>query len=233
MKYVKNILVLGYLFGFINTANSQDIKPRSCHYYLQEANKLEFQELLDAQVILDSVTIAPAYLDSATKYLNKEGSEKYLEIKMQILSNYFNDYLYLQHVIHKENVYVLFFSLAGFDDMSWDIVKFTKENYQVHERFRDFNGVDEKSFKHILSNYDEGPKNDENVRIFIINNYLVMERENLYHSLYDLTSSTVLVNEESPWHAASPANYDEKELDEWIRINLHEKINEIINKKRD
>ena len=45
---------------------------------------------------------------------------------------------------------------------------------------------DYKVLTKLFWNYDEGPKNIENINIFIKNDYLVLERGNLYHSLYDL-----------------------------------------------
>lgn len=82
------------------------------------------------------------------------------------------------------------------------------------------------SIEKILFNYDEGEKNTENIRIFIKNNYLIMERGNLYHALYDLKNQKVLINEESPWHQAEG---DGKEaLNKWIKENLHDKIEKII-----
>lgn len=220
-----------FLLGITHTIASQVIKPRTTDYYLNTAAAIELQELIEAKVIIDSTTIAPKYLDSDTQYLNKKGSKKLLDIRIKVLSTYFNDYLYLQHVIYKKDVYALFFSLAGFDDMSWDIIKFPIEKWQAYERLSDFYGYDNKAFKHILGNYDEGPKNDKDVRLFVIKDYLVMERDSLYHSLYDLNTGTVIINEVSPWHEASPKN--EEELDEWIRVNLHDKIKNMIQQERD
>ncbi|MGB3468906.1 MAG: hypothetical protein WBA74_26715 [Cyclobacteriaceae bacterium] len=54
-----------------------------------------------------------------------------------------------------------------------------------------------------------------------------MERGNLYHSLYDLKNQKVLINEESPWHQAEANGKDE--LNKWIKENLHDKIERIIN----
>ena len=55
-----------------------------------------------------------------------------------------------------------------------------------------------------------------------------MERGNLYHSLYDLKSEKIIFNEESPWTSCKAKN--KEEMNKWIKENLHDKIEKIINK---
>lgn len=117
--------------------------------------------------------------------------------------------------------------MAGYDDMQWDIIKMPKNNWNGKERLSIETVEKDDLLEKILFNYDEGAKNIENIRLFIKDDYLIMERGNLYHSLYDLKNQKIIINEESPWHQAKE---DGKErLNKWIKENLHDKIAEIIN----
>ena len=55
-----------------------------------------------------------------------------------------------------------------------------------------------------------------------------MERGNLYHSLYDLKNNRLIINNESPWTSCMAK--DKEGMNKWIKENLHNKIEEIINK---
>ncbi len=68
----------------------------------------------------------------------------------------------------------------------------------------------------------------DSAHIFVKNNYLVLERGGLYHTLYDLTEKKIIYNEESPWHTANTPK-DRKHMNKWIRVNLHDKIEAVIN----
>lgn len=57
-----------------------------------------------------------------------------------------------------------------------------------------------------------------------------MERSNLYHSLYDLRTNELLINEESPWHSANTDNIEI--MNKWIKDNIHSKIEQKINTNR-
>ena len=141
--------------------------------------------------------------------------------------SFFKDYLYQQKVEYNNDYYILYFTMAGFDDMQWDIIKMQKNKWNGKERLSREKVEKDKTIVPILFNYDEGAKNTENIRIFIKDDYLIMERGNLYHSLFDLKNQKVLINEESPWHQAEG---DGKEgLNKWIKENLHDKIEKIIN----
>ena len=144
--------------------------------------------------------------------------------------SFFKDYLFQQKIDYNNDVYVLYFTMAGFDDMQWDIIKWKKENWNGKERLNREKIKKDKSIEKILWNYDEGAKNTENIRMFIQNDYLIMERGNLFHSLYDLKSEKVILNEESPWFASNSNN--KEKMNEWIKENLHNKIEKIINEKR-
>ena len=55
-----------------------------------------------------------------------------------------------------------------------------------------------------------------------------MERSGLYYSLYDLKANKLLINDESPWNSAE--DNSEEGLQNWIKENLHNKIQKIIEK---
>ncbi|MBN2425592.1 MAG: hypothetical protein JXR46_14675 [Calditrichaceae bacterium] len=185
------------------------------------------EELIKQEILIDSLTITPKYKDSLSNGLNQEGFMKYADIKANIYMSFFKDYLYQQKVEYNNDFYILYFTMAGFDDMQWDIIKIPKSKWNGKERLSREKVEKSSSIEHILFNYDEGAKNTENIRIFIKKDYLIMERGNLYHSLYDLKNQKVLINEESPWHQAEG---DGKEgLNKWIKENLHDRIEKIIN----
>ena len=146
----------------------------------------------------------------------------------------YKNYVYQQHLEYLDEVYVLYFNLAGYDDTSWQILKWKKEDWdrsdKISVQYLEDCKLQEKSnapdisckFTSIAFNYDEGPKNLEYPHIFIKNKFLVFERGGLYHTLYDLKTHRLLYNEESPLHASN-AN-DKKEMNIWIKKNLHDKI---------
>ncbi len=57
-----------------------------------------------------------------------------------------------------------------------------------------------------------------------------MERSGLYHSLYDLRTNELIINDESPWHSANADNLEN--MNNWIKENLHSKIEQKINASR-
>ena len=225
------ILSIIFLLLLTLTCNAQKaaLEYRSIDYYFEQIADLELEKLLEEKVLLDSNTIAEAYLDKETNKLNKEGFHKYADIKMNIYLSFFKDYLYQQHLEYDDNVFVLYFTMAGYDDMEWNVVKWDKQAWNNEDRLEREKLKNDGSLTKIIFNYDEGPKNLENIRIFIKNDYLVLERGNLYHSVYDLKADSLLINEESPWHVAS--GQGKEEMNEWIKTNLHDKIEKILGEK--
>jgi len=211
-------------------SQNQELEYRSVEFYFDQIAELEVNELIEQNVLIDSLTIADKYLDKETEGLNKEGSMKYMEVRMKVYQSFFKDYLYQQHLEYNDNVYVLYFTIAGFDDIEWDIVKWKKSDWKNDDKLSPDKLKSDSSSTKIFWNYDEGPKNMENIRLFIENDYLVFERGNLYHSLYDLKTDSLLFNEESPWHASN--GEDKDKMNEWIKTNLHDKIEEKLNEKR-
>ncbi|MBK7243523.1 MAG: hypothetical protein IPH98_06630 [Saprospiraceae bacterium] len=156
---------------------------------------------------------------------------KYAEIKGDIYLKYYKYYLFLQSINFKDDIYVLYFSVAGFDDVEFQIVKWKKQDWLKSDKLsKDIVDQPNQKFQKVAFNYDEGPKNLKNVRMFVKNDYLVMERSGLYHSLYDLRKNELLVNDESPWHSASADNLET--MNKWIKDNIHSKIEEKINASR-
>jgi len=223
-------IIIGLLSILTLSCQSQELEYRSVEYYFEQVAELELNGLIEQGILIDSTTIADKYLDKETKGLNEEGFMKYGEIKMDVYMSFFKDYLYQQHIEYGDNVYVLYFTIAGFDDVEWDIVKWNKSDWQNDDKLGRDKLKSDTSLTKIFWNYDEGPKNMENIRLFVENDYLVFERGNLYHSLYDLKVDSLLLNEESPWHASN--GEDKDKMNEWIKTNLHDKIVEKLNGKR-
>ena len=220
IKFIFSVLILLSNFGFAQTERKIPIEK-----YFNAVDSLEYSRLKKQGIITKQGSIASEYQDKETKRLNSKGFEKYAEIKAEVYMDFFKNLLLLQTLNYKNDVYALYFSVAGFDDVEFQILKWKKENW------KDFETVDKRivdntnqNFEKIAFNYDEGPKNLDNVRIFIQNDYLVMERSGLFHSLYDLKANKLLINEESPWHSA--VDNSEEGMYKWIKENLHDKIEE-------
>jgi len=204
---------------------------RTLEYYFQIVDSLELVEMKKVGVITDNDSIADQYLDKTTQTLNEKGFMKYGEVKVDIYLKIYRDYLFLQSINFKDDIYVLYFSVAGFDDVEFQIVKWKKQDWLKSDKLsKDIVDKPNQNFQKIAFNYDEGPKNLENVRIFVKNDYLIMERSGLYHSLYDLRKNELVINDESPWHSASADNL--VTMNKWIKDNIHTKIEEKINASR-
>jgi hypothetical protein len=210
---------------------AQTQSTRTLQYNFQIVDSLELVEMKRAGVITEKNSIADQYFDKTTKRLNEKGFMKYAEVKGDIYLKYYKDYLFLQSINFKDDIYVLYFSVAGFDDVEFQIVKWKKQDWHESDKLsKDIIDKSKQKFQKVAFNYDEGPKNLENVKIFVKNDYLVMERSGLYHSLYDLQTNELIINEESPWHSANADNLEN--MNNWIKKNLHSKIEQKINASR-
>lgn len=210
---------------------AQSDSTRTLEYYFQIVDSLELVEMKRAGVITDKDSVADQYFDKTTQRLNEKGFMKYAEIKSDIYLKYYKDYLFLQSINFKDDIYVLYFSVAGFDDVEFQIVKWKKQDWHKSDKLsKDIIDKPNQKFQKVAFNYDEGPKNLENVKIFVKNDYLVMERSGLYHSLYDLRTNELIINDESPWHSANADNIEN--MNNWIKENLHSKIEQKINASR-
>ncbi len=133
--------------------------------------------------------------------------------------------------------FVLLTDISGFDDRAWYVYQLplgaalTKEMKSGHDK----TGV-------LFWNYSEAGDHYDNSRIEILKDrYLVFSRGGLNHSLYDLQTRQVLVNDESPWHSFidseqfnkhgenPPPGMKGRGMDAWVRSNLHLKIERIVN----
>ncbi len=220
------IIVVLAILSLSCKSQNQELENRSVDFYFNQIAELEYNELVKQKVLIDSLTIAEEYLDEATEGLNEEGYKKYVDIKMNIYRSFFKDYLYQQHIGYKDNVYVLYFSMAGFDDIEWHVIEWNKEDWKNEEKLPLDKLGKSGSITEIFWNYDEGPKNLENIKIHIYDDYLVLERGHLYHSLFDLRRDSLLINVESPWHSSNAK--DKEEMNDWIKTNLHDKIEQIL-----
>lgn len=210
---------------------AQADSARTLEFYFQIVDSLELVEMKRAGVITDKDSVADQYFDKTTQRLNEKGFMKYAEIKGDIYLKYYRDYLFLQSINFKDDIYVLYFSVAGFDDVEFQIVKWKKQDWLKSDKLsKDIIDKPNQKFQKVAFNYDEGPKNLENVKMFIQNDYLVMERSGLYHSLYDLRTNELIINDESPWHSANADNLEN--MNNWIKENLHSKIEQKINASR-
>jgi|SRR5690554_374862 len=210
---------------------AQADSARTLEYYFQIVDSLELVEMKRAGVITDKDSVADQYFDKTTQRLNEKGFMKYAEIKGDIYLKYYRDYLFLQSINFKDDIYVLYFSVAGFDDVEFQIVKWKKQDWLKSDKLsKDIIDKPNQKFQKVAFNYDEGPKNIENVKMFVQNDYLVMERSGLYHSLYDLRTNELIINDESPWHSANADNLEN--MNNWIKENLHSKIEQKINASR-
>ena len=231
MKYTR-ILILFLIIATSCKSQTNGIGDRTVEYYLEQVGKLQIEEMIKQNILVDSITIAPKYMDTISNSgLNDDGFHKAFEIMFDVYKEHYNGLLYLQKVEYNNDFYILYFLPNGGGDMQWDILKMKKESWNGKEILTQEEYDSNKSIEFILSNYDEGPKNLENIRIFIKNDFLIMERGNLYHSLYDLKNKKVIINEVSPWHKANDTS--KEGLNKWIKENLHDKIAEIINEKQN
>jgi len=224
-----NIIVLILIF-LVNFLSAQTEKKISIEHYFNTVDSLEFNKLKQEGIINSENKITREYKEKDSETLNEKGFEKLTYIRADVYMNYFKNYLLLQSLEYENFVYAFYFSVAGFDDVEFEVLRWKKENWKGEETV-DKRSVYEntnKNVERIAFNYDEGPKNLENPRIFIDKNYLVMERNGLYYSLYDLKANKLLINDESPWNSAE--DNSEEGLNKWIKENSHNKIQKIIEK---
>jgi len=181
--------------------------------------------------------------------LNKNGFDLFIKARMeaQEIHSYLNKYWnYLNHIKHKDHVYATYFNIAGYDDLNYSVFKFKDDVWKNQERiiYEVKNPIsqpivlDESKFREcgytmIIFNYDEGPKNHENIKLSVKKELLVFERGNLMHSLYDLKAEKLLINEINPWNKAKKltptGKVDQDILNNWIKTNLHQKIEDKLN----
>ena len=223
IMYKMKFLILTLIF-IANYSCAQSKKSKSIDYYFNVVDSLEISKLKEVGIIDNRDKIVSEFREKNSETLNSKGFEKLADIRAEVYTNYFKDYLLLQSLEYKRDVYALYFSVAGFDDVEFQILKWNKKNWKDDEKVDKRSVYEEtnKDFEKIAFNYDEGPKNLENPKIFIENDYLIMERSGLFYSLYDLKTNKLLINDESPWNSAT--DNSPEGLNNWIKENLHNKI---------
>ena len=138
---------------------AQAESTRTLEYYFRIVDSLEFVEMRRAGVITDKDSIADQYCDKTTQRLNEKGFMKYAGIKGDIYLEYYKDYLFLQSVNFRDDIYVLYFSIAGFDDVEFQIVKWKKQDWLKSDKLsKDIIDKPNQKFQKVAFNYDEGPK---------------------------------------------------------------------------
>jgi hypothetical protein len=149
---------------------SQNLEYRSVDYYFDMVAKLEIDEMKKEGLIDDSLNVVAKYRETGKESFNEEGVGKYYEIKVKVMRSVFKDYLFQQYVAYNSDVYVLYFSIAGFDDAEWQVLRWHKSDWDKNDKI-DLQLVEsakldyetkEKPYKYkfkpIVFNYDEGQK---------------------------------------------------------------------------
>ena len=98
------------IFGLLSIlalgCQSQELEFRSVESYFDQIAQIEFNELTELGVLIDSVTIADKFKDKESGGLNQKGFEKYADVKMEVYQSFFKDYLYQQHLPYNDKVFV-------------------------------------------------------------------------------------------------------------------------------
>jgi hypothetical protein len=129
----RTVLILMFLLT-TKLIFAQSDNSRTLDYYFNIVDSLEFKEMKNAGIIIDKDSIAEKYLDKKNKELNEKGFEKYSEIKANIYGKYYSNYLFLQSLDFKDHKYALYFSVAGFDDVEYQILKWNKQDWQYSDK---------------------------------------------------------------------------------------------------
>lgn len=142
-----------------------------------------------------------------------------------------------------EYFFALYSDSAFAGDQSWHIFKFQSDidvkNLQIPRIYRQ--NHNEWLEKQITWSYSEGGYHLQNAHIEIIGDtYLIFVRGELYHSLYDIETNKMLIEDHSPWHTwiesdeykeiSFNASHEEKKksIEKWKRKILHNPIAQLI-----
>lgn len=242
---MKHTLTITILFFSLISKSQDTLQTRKVDYYFELLNHLILDNLKIENALDDSLKLKAYYFEyqHGEKKLNQRGLDIYYKAKEDAHKKLFKDWHYLEHVIKDKYVYGLYFSIAGFEDLEWQVVRIKKDKWMNQEKldkeemknisYNTINNkseIDNQSILPLFFNWDEGPKNMDHIKIFIQNDYLVLERGKLYHSLYDLKTQKTIVNCECPW-CDSKAK-DKESMNIWIKENLHNKIETALNLRR-
>jgi hypothetical protein len=229
---MKNSIALGFVFLFsFCKLQSQVIENRNVVFYFKEVAKLELQERIKQNLLIDSVTIAQPYRDSITNRLNEKGFHKNIEVKELVYNDYYKNYLYLQSVNYKNKNYALYFTMTGFYEIEFIVFRDTKKENDPLERILRTQLNDLESVLKLKWMYQEAPKkNIGDARIFIENDYLVFETGQLYLSAVDLKTLKPVYENENPYRRSS--FYGKDDILNWVSTVMHPKIKTLISQKR-
>lgn len=234
---MKNLTIRILLFTlmlqgvFLNTY-AWESEYRGVDYYLDTLHQLETQAL-KKEGLLDSsgLRIAKQYRVPGKECFTPEAFTRYESIIMDVRLSFFKDFMYQQHIIYNDEAYVLYFSMDN-EDAEWQILKFDTKNWRKEDRiskqriaYCNITSGRQCDFQPIAFKYREGSRNLEHVKLFVKNDFLVLERDGLYQSLYDLKNQQLVFEEENPTYTTngkSKVNVLQEE-------HLHEKINQVIN----
>lgn len=231
--FTLRILLFTFLFhGLHATAHAQETAYRGVDYYLDTLHQLE-TEALKKEGLLDSsgLRIAKQYRVPGKEFFTPEAYSRYEAIIMDIRLSFFKDFLYQQHIIYNNEAYVLYFSMDN-EDAEWQILKFNQAEWNKEDRiskqviaYCNIAGGRQCNFQPIAFKYREGNRNLENVKMFVKNDFLVLERDGLYQSLFDLKQQQLVFKEENPAYTSN----EKVKTDGLQEERLHEKIDQVIN----
>jgi len=220
-----------FLFICFNCFSQSDkIKITTVDPFFNDVDEIRIKELIKNKILNDSLYVVKKYLNQKTGQLNEKGDKKFSRINKKIYKSYFRDYLYLQDVNYNNYVYVLYFTTNGTKEFIWDIIRWSKEDWNNSKTLKKNKIRGNKGLKKILSSYDMLPINFDEAKIFIKNDFLILDRGNLFHSLYDLKSERIIINDVNKLRSSESEN--RQKAIEWVKLNLHDKIEKILNEKR-
>ncbi|OJV56368.1 MAG: hypothetical protein BGO31_14875 [Bacteroidetes bacterium 43-16] len=232
---MKNFTIKIFLFTLLLHSISfnnyaQQLEYRGVDYYLDTLLHLE-TEALKKEGLLDSsgLRIAKQYRVPGKEFFTPEAYLKYEAIRTEVRLSFFKDFMYQQHIIYDNEAYVLYFSMDENEEAEWQIIKFDanawKQQEKIDKRLLAYCNIaanKECNFQPIASNYGSGTRNVENVKMFVKNDFLVLERDGLYQSLFDLRHQKLMFRAENPGYTSNEESGNNE--------HLHQKIDKFINK---
>ncbi len=230
---IRICLITLLLQSVLFSSYAQEPEYRAVDYYLDTLHQLE-TKALKKEGLLDSsgLRIAKQYRVPGKEYFTPEAFTRYEAIIMDVRLSFFKDFLYQQHIIYNDEVYVLYFSMDDKEEAEWQILKFGKDTWHKEDRiakqliaYCNLSSGKQCTFQPIAFKYGEGNRDLENVKMFVKNDFLVLEKAGLYQSLFDLKHQKLVFKEENPTYTTREKSKENMLQEE----NLHEKINQVIN----
>lgn len=233
-NFITRVLLFTLLLqSALMSSYAQESEYRAVDYYLDTLHQLETQAL-KKEGLLDSsgLRIAKQYRVPGKECFTPEAYTRYETIIMDVRLSFFKDFMYQQHIIYNDEAYVLYFSMDNNEDAEWQILKFDTKSWHKEDRiakqriaYCNISSGKQCEFQPIAFKYREGNRNLENVKMFVKNDFLVLERDGLYQSLFDLKHQKLVFKEENPAYTTN----EKSKVNMLQEENLHEKINQLIN----